>query len=217
MKKRIAVLISGSGSNLQAIIDAINAQQINGEIVLVISNIADAYGLQRAQQASIPTKVLQHVDYSSREAFDHDLQAAIDESRAELVVLAGFMRILTTEFVEHFAHRMINIHPSLLPKYKGLNTHQRALDAGDSEAGCSVHFVTPELDDGPILVQGVVNIDSTDDAQSLAQKVHRIEHRAYPQAISWICDERLIARDNKLRLDNELLSETGFKLTLETE
>ena len=215
MKKRIAVLISGSGSNLQAIIDAISTEQINGEIVLVISNKGDAYGLQRAQNANIDTKVLQHTDYESREAFDKVLNDALIACDAELVVLAGFMRILSEQFVNQYKDKMLNIHPSLLPKYKGLNTHQRAIDAQDTHAGCSVHFVTAELDGGPIAMQGIAAIQSTDDAEQLAQKVHRLEHIIYPKVISWICDDQLKSIDNILYFKNELLDETGFKVSLD--
>lgn len=215
MKKRIAVLISGSGSNLQAIIDAISAKQINGEIVLVISNKSEAYGLQRAQHANIETQVLQHTDYDSREAFDKDLSIALIDSKADLIVLAGFMRILTEQFVNQFKDKMLNIHPSLLPKYKGLNTHQRAIDAKDPQAGCSVHYVTAELDDGPIAMQGVTAIEATDDAEALAQKVHRLEHIIYPKVVSWICDDQLKSIDNRLYFNSELLDETGFKLSLD--
>ncbi len=215
MTKRIAVLISGSGSNLQAIIDAVSKKQINGEIVLVISNKGDAYGLQRAQQANIETQVLQHTDYDSREAFDKDLSNALIAAKADVIVLAGFMRILTEQFVNQFQDKMLNIHPSLLPKYKGLNTHQRAIDAKDSHAGCSVHYVTAELDGGPIAMQGITAIDVTDDAEQLAQKVHRLEHIIYPKVISWICDDQLTSIDNRLYFNSELLDETGFKLSLD--
>ena len=212
MKKRIAVLISGSGSNLQAIIDAIDSGSINAEIALVISNKNDAYGLTRAKNAGIETLVLQHTDYSSRYDFDQALLQNIDEFQVDLVVLAGFMRILSPEFVSHYANRMLNIHPSLLPKYKGLNTHLRALQANDDEHGCSVHFVTPELDDGPIILQTVVTIDADETLDSLQQKVHKTEHIAYPKAITWYCANRLQFIDKKLYLDSELLGDTGFKL-----
>jgi phosphoribosylglycinamide formyltransferase-1 len=213
MTKRIAVLISGSGSNLQAIIDAINNQSIDGEIVSVISNKADAYGIERAQLAQLPTKVLQHTDFVSREDFDHALLEHIDQCNVDLIILAGFMRILTPEFVEHFCDKMLNIHPSLLPKYKGLDTHQRALDAADTLHGCSVHFVTPELDGGPIALQASVTIDSADDVQSLQQKVHKVEHLAYCTVVAWFCSNRLKCQDNKLFLDSELLPSNGFQLT----
>jgi phosphoribosylglycinamide formyltransferase-1 len=216
MKKRIAVLISGSGSNLQAIIDAISAKNINAEIVLVISNKADAFGLTRAKNANIQTKVLQHTQYESRLTFDQDLLASIDEFNVDLVVLAGFMRILTPEFVNHFCGRMLNIHPSLLPKYKGLDTHQRALTANDKEHGCSVHFVTPELDGGPVALQAVVKISPLETLSSLEQKVHEAEHIAYSQVVAWFCQEKLKCIDNNLYLDNELLAPSGFRLDIST-
>ncbi|MEL7400992.1 MAG: phosphoribosylglycinamide formyltransferase, partial [Pseudomonadota bacterium] len=145
----IVVLISGSGSNLQAILDACEAGEIPGRIAAVISNRPNAYGLQRARLAGVAAHVIDHTEFESREAFDQQLQQCIDEYQPSLVVLAGFMRILTEGFTQHFLGRMINIHPSLLPKYPGLNTHQRAIDAGDAEHGATVHFVTPVLDDGP--------------------------------------------------------------------
>jgi len=212
MKKRIAVLISGSGSNLQAIIDHIVAGKINGEIVLVLSNKVGAFGLERAQQAGIPTQVLQHTDYQSRLAFDQAVLNAIDKQRVDLVILAGFMRILTEEFVSHFSGRMLNIHPSLLPKYKGLDTHQRAIDAGDRAHGCSVHFVTPELDGGPVALQAIVPICSADSLDSLQQKVHVREHIAYPKVVAWFCANKLLWRDNNLYLNGELLPTNGFQL-----
>jgi phosphoribosylglycinamide formyltransferase-1 len=175
----VVVLISGSGSNLQAIIDA----DLPITIRAVISNRADAYGLTRAEQAGIPTAVLDHKAYPDRESYDAALQALIDSYRPGLLVLAGFMRILSDGFVRHYEGRMINIHPSLLPKYRGLDTHARAIAAGDAEAGCSVHFVTPELDSGPIIIQARVTIRDGDTPETLAARVLEQEHRIYPEAI----------------------------------
>lgn len=191
MPKRIVVLISGSGSNLQAIIDATQSGRIDGEVAAVLSNKAGVFGLERAANANIPTEVLDHKAFDSRESFDAAMMELIDSHKADLVVLAGFMRILTPEFVRHYEGRMLNIHPSLLPKYKGLNTHQRALDAGDQEHGCTVHFVTEELDGGPSLVQGRVSIELDDTSDSLQQKVHVREHQIYPLAVEWFCAERV--------------------------
>jgi phosphoribosylglycinamide formyltransferase-1 len=175
----VVVLISGSGSNLQAIIDA----DLPITIRAVISNRADAYGLTRAEQAGIPTAVLDHKAYPDRESYDAALQELIDSYRPGLLVLAGFMRILSDGFVRHYEGRMINIHPSLLPKYRGLDTHARAIAAGDAEAGCSVHFVTPELDSGPIIIQARVTIRDGDTPETLAARVLEQEHRIYPEAI----------------------------------
>jgi len=181
-KLPIVVLISGSGSNLQAIIDAAN-DDLPVEIKAVISNKAKAYGLERARQAGIEAVVVDHTQFDSRQAFDAELSRVIDQFGPELVVLAGFMRILSDDFVHHYEGRMLNIHPSLLPKYKGTNTHARAIEAGDSEAGCSVHLVTAELDAGPVLLQAKVPILKGDTAETLAARVLVQEHRIYPEAI----------------------------------
>lgn len=181
-KLPIVVLISGSGSNLQSIIDA-SQQDLPVEIRAVISNKADAYGLTRARHAGIPTAVLDHKAYPDRESYDAALRDLIDDYAPKLVVLAGFMRILSDDFVRHYEGRMMNIHPSLLPKYRGLNTHARAIEAGDREAGCTVHFVTPELDAGPAILQARVPIEEDDTAESLATRVLEQEHRIYPEAI----------------------------------
>lgn len=204
---RIAVLISGSGSNLQAIIDHQTQHSHLYEIVLVISNKADAYGLQRAEKAGITQQVIRHQDFPDREQFDAQLQQAIDGVQADLVVLAGFMRILSSGFTEHYLGRMLNIHPSLLPKYTGLNTHQRALEAGDSEHGLTVHFVTPELDGGPSILQAKVLIEADDSVESLQQKVHKQEHIAYPLVVQWFAEGRLSFKDDQAWLDNQALTE----------
>ena len=179
----LVVLISGSGSNLQAIIDAIATGQLEARIQAVISNQADAYGLQRARQAGINTHIIAHQDYPDREAFDQQLAAVIDSYQPDLVVLAGFMRILTPDFVRHYAGKMINIHPSLLPKYKGLHTHKRVLEAGDTEHGLTIHYVTVDLDSGPILTQVRVPVQADDTEQTLAARVLQQEHIAYPRVI----------------------------------
>ncbi|WP_027852395.1 phosphoribosylglycinamide formyltransferase [Marinobacterium litorale] len=211
--KRIVVLISGSGSNLQAIIDHLAQGNIPGRISAVISNKADAYGLTRATNAGIETRVLSHREFADREHFDTALQELIDSFEPDLVVLAGFMRILTPEFVRHYAGRLFNIHPSLLPKYKGLHTHQRAIDAGDREHGCTVHFVTEELDGGPLIVQAPVAIEPGDDADSLQQRVHSLEHRIYPLAVEWFCRDRLALRAGSVHLDGTALPASGFRYT----
>lgn len=191
MTTKIAVLISGSGSNLQAIIDAVATGHIDAEIVGVLSNKADAYGLKRAADANIPTAVISHRDYDGREAFDAAMQTQLQAWNSEIIVLAGFMRILTGDFVRKWHGKMLNVHPSLLPKYRGLNTHQRAIDAGDHTAGSSIHFVTEELDGGPIVLQASVAITPEDNAASLASKVQQQEHRYYPDVIGWLCSREL--------------------------
>lgn len=189
---RLVVLISGNGSNLQAIIDEIKNNNLPAEIVAVISNKDDAYGLERAKIANIDQQVLSHRDFDNREDYDSALKVLIDQYKPDLLILAGFMRILSNEFVEHYSNRMMNIHPSLLPKYKGLNTHQRVLDSGDKEHGCSVHFVTPELDDGPVILQAKITVDDDDTADSLAKKIHEQEHIIYPKAIRMFALEKAI-------------------------
>ncbi|HEX6592531.1 MAG TPA: phosphoribosylglycinamide formyltransferase [Moraxellaceae bacterium] len=192
---KIAVLISGSGSNLQAIIDRIGGGDLQAQIVGVLSNKADAYGLVRARDKHIPTAIISHKDFADREAFDAAMVQAIDAWAPDVVVLAGFMRILTPHFVQHYEGRLLNIHPSLLPKYKGLHTHRRALEAGDAEHGCSVHFVTPELDGGPVLAQAVVRVQPGDSEESLTERVHKCEHRLYPQVLVWMANGELAWRD----------------------
>lgn len=209
--KNIVVLISGSGSNLQAIIDAIAAGDIQGKIKVVISNKADAYGLQRAKQQGINQQVISHRDFADRESFDAELQRQIETHSPDIVVLAGFMRILTDGFVSHFLGKLINIHPSLLPKYKGLDTHQRAIDSGDTHHGASVHFVTPELDDGPVIVQSPVPIIAGETVDSLKGKVHKVEHVIYPLAVKLLCEERIKMTDKGVVYDEKLLPETGIQ------
>lgn len=195
-KKRVAVLISGNGSNLQALIDAARAAEYPAEIALVISNKADAYGLERAKQAGITRAVISHKDYPTREAFDAALHNCLSDQKAELVCLAGFMRLLTPWFVERWHDRLVNIHPSLLPEYKGLDTHARVLADGKVETGCTVHFVRPEMDVGPIIVQRRVAVEAGDNVETLAARVHAAEHIAYPEAL------RLVA-SGAVRVENE--------------
>lgn len=205
----VVVLLSGTGSNLQALIDSDDVKASPANIRAVISNRADAYGLQRAKDAGIDTRVLDHKAFEGREAFDAALIEVIDEFKPQLVVLAGFMRILSADFVRHYQGRLLNIHPSLLPKYKGLHTHQRALEAGDREHGCSVHFVTEELDGGPLVVQAVIPVESDDSPHSLAQRVHAQEHRIYPLAVRWFAEGRLSLDEQGALLDGQLLAASG--------
>ena len=205
----VVVLLSGSGSNLQALIDSCRSEDSPVRIRAVVSNRADAYGLQRAAAAGIDTAVLDHTGFDGREAFEAALMARIDGFAPDLVVLAGFMRILSGGFVRHYQGRLLNIHPSLLPKYKGLHTHRRALEAGDAEHGCSVHFVTEELDGGPLVVQAVVPVTSDDTAESLAQRVHHQEHQIYPLAVHWFAEGRLRLGEHGALLDGQPLAASG--------
>ena len=205
----VVVLLSGSGSNLQALIDSCAIPDSAVRIGAVISNRADAYGLQRAAAAGIETAVLDHTGFEGREAFDAALVGCIDGFAPDLVVLAGFMRILSGDFVRHYQGRLLNIHPSLLPRYKGLHTHRRALEAGDVEHGCSVHFVTEELDGGPLVVQAVVPVAPDDTVQSLAQRVHAQEHVIYPMAVHWFANGRLRLGEQGALLDGQPLSASG--------
>lgn len=196
----VVVLISGSGSNLQAIINAAQ-DNLPVDIRAVISNRADAFGLERAERAGIPARVLSHQAFTDREAYDEALMALIDSYQPQLVVLAGFMRILSASFVRHYEGRMLNIHPSLLPRHRGLHTHQRAIESGDKEHGTTVHFVVPELDAGPIVLQAKVAVQSDDTEERLAQRVLEQEHRIYPQAIRWFAEGRLRLIDGIAHLD----------------
>ncbi len=201
----VVVLISGGGTNLQAIIDR-SRRDLPIDIRAVISNRPGAEGLQRATEAGIETRVLEHTRFEDREGYDRALTALIDSFEPGLVVLAGFMRILTPDFVRHYAGRLLNIHPSLLPKYRGLHTHQRALDAGDALHGATVHFVTDELDGGPSIIQAQVPVLAGDDAERLADRVLEKEHQIYPLAIRWFAERRLkLDEEGHVNLDDEQL------------
>ena len=195
---------------MQAIIDAIAAGRLNAVVSGVISNRPNAYGLERAADAGIEAICLDHTDFDDRASYDAALRAQIEAFGADCVVLAGFMRILTPEFVDAFAGKLVNIHPSLLPKYKGLHTHQRAIDNGDEEHGVSVHFVTPELDGGPVIIQCRVPVFEDDVASDLAERVQEQERRIYPLVLGWFSAGRLSMRDNKAILDEQELPETGY-------
>ena len=210
----VVVLLSGTGSNLQALIDSDDVKASPATLRAVISNRADAPGLQRAKNAGIDTRVLDHKAFEGREAFDAALIEIIDTFNPHLVVLAGFMRILSADFVRHYQGRLLNIHPSLLPKYKGLHTHQRALEAQDREHGCSVHFVTEELDGGPLVVQAVIPVESEDTPSSLAQRVHAQEHRIYPLAVRWFAEGRLSLDEQGALLDGQLLPASGHQIQI---
>lgn len=204
---RAAILISGSGTNLQAFIDRLADGTLPLDIALVVSNRADAYGLERARRAGIPAAVVAHGDFESREDFDRCLAGELESAGARLVVLAGFMRILSPWFVQRFAGRVLNIHPALLPRYPGLDTHARALAAGDATHGSTVHFVTDELDGGPRILAGRIAVRPGDTAESLRSRVQSIEHRIYPEAAGWFAEGRLEFREHAAWLDGRRLDE----------
>ena len=202
---RIAVLVSGNGSNLQALIDAQHGKQLSGQIVGVLSNKADAYALRRAEDANIATAVISHKNFPNRESFDVAMHQQLLAWQVDLVILAGFMRILTPEFVSKWQGKMLNIHPSLLPFYKGMNTHQRVLNTGDRLHGCTVHFVTAELDAGQSIAQSVIQVSLQDTAESLAQRVHQLEHFIYPQVAQWLCNGQLTWENGQAYFNQKLL------------
>ena len=206
----LAILISGRGSNMQAFIDACARGDLDAHVSVVISNRPDATGLQSAASCGISTRCIDHREFPSRESFDQALVECLEEYGVDLVILAGFMRILTPVFIRPFSGRLLNIHPSLLPKYPGLHTHQRALEAGDSEAGVTVHFVTPELDGGPPVLQARVSVLASDSAESLAERVIVKEHEIYPLAARWFLEGRLRLGDDGAYLDDQRLPPTGL-------
>lgn len=196
---RIVVLISGQGRNLQAILQAVQAGKIPARIAAVISNKPEAGGLAHARNAGVPALTILHAGFASREAFDEALAMEIDRHQADIVVLAGFMRILSDGFIRRYKGRLLNIHPSLLPKYPGLKTHQRALDAGDAEHGATVHFVTEELDGGPCIIQGQFSVAPHDDAPKLAERVmNEVELKIYPQAVAWMAQRELVLQQDSV-------------------
>lgn len=212
MSHRLAVLISGSGTNLQAIIDAVQSGRLTAEIAVVLSNSATAAGLQRAIRAGIPTLTLDHRNYPDRHSFDQAMIAELDRFRPDSVVLAGFMRILSADFVRHYHGRLINIHPSLLPRHKGLHTHRRALEAGDREHGCTVHFVTEELDGGPAIARARVPVLANDDEVLLSKRVQAREHDLYPRVLDWRASGRLTLGPQGVLLDGKAIASEGLDI-----
>lgn len=206
-KKRVAVLVSGNGTNLQALIDACAKPDFPAQIVRVISNRPEAFGLVRASKAGLDTLVIDHRGFLDRASFDAALHDALIECDAELVCLAGFMRLLTPEFTAQWEGRMINIHPSLLPAFKGLDTHKRAIEAGVRFAGCTIHFVSAEMDAGPIIMQAAVPILPSDTPQSLAERVLEQEHKMFPQALSWLAQGDLIISNNTVSVQGSTQSD----------
>ncbi len=210
----IAVFISGNGSNLQAIIDNIESGRLPIKIAFVLSNDPNAYGLTRAKNHNIPTHIINHKDYSDRELFDGAILKTLKKHPLDLIVLAGFMRILGKKIIDQYPNKIINIHPSLLPKYKGLHTHQQALDNGDTEHGSTVHFVTANLDDGPILGQARLTLRNSDTPDTLKTRIQQLEHSLYPTIIKWIAEETLTIQHDKLFLQGSPLSKQGYQLPM---
>ncbi len=204
---RVAILISGSGTNLQAFIDAVARGSLDIHLAVVLSNQPDAFGLVRATDAGIPTECVQNADYADRESFDQAMIDVLERHRVDLVVLAGFMRILSNVFIQHFEGRVLNIHPALLPKYPGLNTHQRAIEAGERWHGSTVHFVTEKLDGGPRILQGRVTVLSDDTASLLSARVQAVEHKIYPWAAALLASGRVEFKDGDTWLDGARLDE----------
>ena len=204
VKKSIVILISGSGTNLQAIIEAVKRGQIKATIAAVISNRADAGGLQRARRADINAVVIGQNGYQNRVEYDTALISEIDKYHPDLIILAGFMRILSEQFVHHYQNRVLNIHPSLLPEFKGLNTHRRVLESGKPTHGASVHFLSNELDSGPVVIQAEVPVEPNDTEASLADRVLQQEHIIYPMAIAWFIDGRLEVNGSQVLLDKQI-------------
>ncbi|MFP4168857.1 MAG: phosphoribosylglycinamide formyltransferase [Desulfonatronovibrionaceae bacterium] len=200
MSLPLAVLISGSGSNLQSLIDSIEAGRLKARIETVVSNTADAYGLQRAERYGLRTQVLPHGDYPSREEYDRELVRAIKLAGAGAVVLAGFMRILSPEFIHAFEGRIVNIHPALLPAFPGINAQKQAREYAVKLSGCSVHFVDEKMDHGPVIIQAAVPCYSEDDTDSLQKRILSFEHRIYPQAVHWLAEDRLRIRGREVRV-----------------
>ena len=204
-RTRAAILISGSGSNLQSFIDKVQSQELDLDIAVVVSNREDAFGLQRAATAGIPSLVIEHNRFPDRETFDQAIAAELEKFEVDLIILAGFMRILGASFVHRFAGRILNIHPALLPAYPGLNTHQRVLDAGDELHGSTVHFVTEELDGGPLIMQGRLAVHANEDAGELATRVQSVEHQIYPAVAALFAAGRLRFENNNAYLDQKKL------------
>lgn len=210
-EKRIVILVSGSGSNAQAIIDACANGAINGKVVKLICNVPGAFALERAKNAGIESLVIDHKHFAGdRNGFDSKLSTEIDAAQPDVIVLAGFMRILSDGFVQHYLGKLINIHPSLLPKYPGLKTHQRAIDNKDEEHGTSVHFVTPELDGGPVILQAKVPVFEDDTADELASRVLVQEHKIYSLVVNWLCNERVSLNNMTAYFDGQQLPECGY-------
>ncbi len=200
--KKIVVLISGSGSNLEAIIESCAAKKINGRVIHVISNNPNAYGLTRASESNIPSTIIDHKKFSSRIDFENSLEDCLDTLSPDLIVLAGFMRILGTKITSKFSNKMINIHPSLLPMYPGLHTHEKVLENKDTHHGISIHYVSSELDAGPLIAQGFIDISKDETLENIIKRIHKIEHLLLPEIINEICNENIYLDNNEVKYRN---------------
>ena len=200
--KKIVVLISGSGSNLEAIIESCAAKKINGRVIQVISNNPDAYGLTRASEFNIPSTIIDHKKFSSRIDFENSLEDCLDTLSPDLIVLAGFMRILGTKITSKFSNKMINLHPSLLPMYPGLHTHEKVLENKDTHHGISIHYVSSELDAGPLIAQGLIDINKDETLENVIKRIHKIEHLLLPEIINEICNENIYLDNNEVKYRN---------------
>lgn len=210
----IAVLISGNGSNLQALINAIDSKQLPAKISAVISNNSDAYGIQRANQAGIPTTNLLTKEHVSRKVYDVALRDVVASYQPDLILLAGFMHILSHDFLEPFKDKILNIHPSLLPSYPGLNTHQQVLADKKTEHGCSIHYVTANLDAGPLIAQAVIEVTANDNLETVKNKVHRAEHFLYPTVVNWFAQQRIKLNNDQVSLDDFILPPSGLRFII---
>ena len=200
--KKIVVLISGSGSNLEAIIESCTAKKINGRVIHVISNNPDAYGLTRAAKFNIPSTIIDHKKFSSRIDFENSLEDCLDTLSPDLIVLAGFMRILGSKITSKFSYKMINLHPSLLPMYPGLHTHEKVLENKDPQHGISIHYVSSELDAGPLIAQGFIDISKDETLENIIKRIHKIEHLLLPEIINEICNENIYLDNNEVKYRN---------------
>ena len=200
--KKIVVLISGSGSNLEAIIESCTAKKINGKVIHVISNNPDAFGLSRASKLNTASKVIDHKKFSSRIDFENSLEEFLDKLSPDLIVLAGFMRILGTKITSKFSNKMINLHPSLLPMYPGLHTHEKVLENKDTHHGISIHYVSSELDAGPLIAQGFIDISKDETLENIIKRIHKIEHLLLPEIINEICNENIYLDNNEVKYRN---------------
>jgi phosphoribosylglycinamide formyltransferase-1 len=205
-KLKLGVLISGKGSNLQSLIDATKDESFPAEIVIVIANVPEATGLGRANKANIPCVVINHKSFKGRKTFEDELNITLLKAKADLVCLAGFMRLLTDNFLSRWRDKVVNIHPSLLPSFKGLNTHERAIKAGVKFSGCTIHFVRSEMDDGPIIMQSAVPIHQDDNAETLANRILKEEHKIYPLAVSLIASKKIIIKNELVKIKDAIIS-----------